>query len=121
MGTARQPAWLHFEASLFSERSFSWAWVFATASYGVGDVVTTIAIIYFVPHLTEANPVVRAAIAAFGGGGFLALKLLVLYAGIGISLWAGKAENDPWSFYGPPLLLTVVGLWVTAHNLALLL
>ncbi|MBX0297198.1 hypothetical protein [Haloarcula nitratireducens] len=120
MGTAR-PAWLHFETSPFSERSFSWVWWLAAATYGVGDVVTTIAIIYFVPHLTEANPVVRAAITAFGGGGFLALKLLVLYAGIGISLWAGKAEDDPLSFYGPPALLTVVGLWVTAHNLALLL
>jgi len=112
--------WLHFEDSPFSEVSFSRVWLLAVATYGVGDVVTTIALVWFSELTTEANPVIREAIKAFGGGGFLALKLLVLYACIGISIWAGKEDNDRLMFYGPPLLLALVGLYTTLHNLSIL-
>jgi hypothetical protein len=112
--------WLHFEDSPFSEVSFSRVWLLAAATYGVGDVVTTIALVWFSELTTEANPVIREAIMAFGGGGFLALKLLVLYACIGISIWAGKGANDRLMFYGPPVLLAVVGLYTTLHNLSIL-
>jgi len=112
--------WLQFRDSSFDEASFSWAWLWALATYGVGDVVTTIAIIWFHPMYTEANPVVREAIMAFGGGGFLALKLLVFYVCIGVSLWGGLLGDDPLLFYGPPLALGVVGLFTTALNLGLL-
>jgi len=112
--------WLNFEDSPFSEVSFSRVWLLAAATYGVGDVVTTIALVWFSELTTEANPVIREAVVAFGGGGFLALKLLVLYACIGISIWAGKGEDDRLMFYGPPLLLTIVGLYTTASNLNIL-
>lgn len=112
--------WLRFEDTRFTATSFSRAWVAAVATYGVGDVVTTLALVYFSDVHTEANPVVRQSIEAFGGGGFLGLKLLVMYACLGASLWAGLRDDDPWMFYGPPYLLALVGLFTTLHNLALL-
>lgn len=116
-----QADWLTFEGTPFEEVSFSRVWLLAAGTYGVGDIVTTIALVYFSPLHTEANPVIREAIMAFGGGGFLGLKLLVMYACIGISLWAGVGDEDRLMFYAPPALLTLVGLYTTAHNLSLLL
>lgn len=113
--------WLTLEGSAYSPDSFSSAWLAALATYGVGDVVTTIAIVYFTPVFTEANPAVRLAIETFGGGGFLALKLLVFYACIGISVWGGVLDEDPVLFYGPPAVLTAFGVAVTWFNLGLLL
>lgn len=120
MGTS-EGDWLTLQGTPFPTESFSRAWLAAALTYGVGDVVTTIAIVYFVPRYTEANPIVRAAIQAFGGGGFLAVKLLVFYVCIGISLSWGRADEDPLLFYGPPLALAVVGLVTTLFNLNLLL
>jgi hypothetical protein len=120
MATA-EANWLWFDDTRFDESSFSSVWLLALGTYGVGDIVTTIALVYFVPLFTEANPVIRFAIETFGGGGFLGLKLLVFYAAIGVSLWAGKEVDDPLLFYGPPLALAVVGLWTTFHNLNLIL
>ncbi|MFC7142566.1 hypothetical protein ACFQMA_22360 [Halosimplex aquaticum] len=112
--------WLTLDRTPFDEVSFSRVWLLALATYGVGDIVTTIALVYFSPLTTEANPVIRQAIMAFGGGGFLALKLLVIYACIGISLWAGVGDDDRLMFYAPPLLLTAVGTYTTVHNLGIL-
>ena len=112
--------WLTLEGSHFSVDGFSSLWLLAAGTYGVGDVVTTIAIVWFSPSFTEANPVVRLAIEAFGGGGFLGLKLLVFYCCIGISLWGGVLDDDPLLFYGPPAALTLFGVVVTATNLGLL-
>ena len=120
MATA-EPNWLTFDQTPFDEVSFSRVWLLAAGTYGVGDIVTTIALVYFSPLHTEANPVIRQAIMAFGGGGFLALKLLVIYGCIGISLWAGVGDDDRLMFYAPPLLLVVVGLYTTIHNLGILL
>jgi hypothetical protein len=112
--------WLTLDGSPFGVDGFSSMWFLAAATYGVGDIVTTIAIVYFSPTLTEANPAIRWAIINFGGGGFLGLKLLVLYACIGISLWGGVLDEDPLLFYGPPALLTVIGVLITGMNLSLL-
>lgn len=119
MSTARAN-WLTLEGSSFDPGSFSRLWLLAVGTYGVGDVVTTIAIVWFVPWYTEANPVVRLAIESFGGGGFLGLKLLVIYACIGISIWGGVLDDDPVLYYGPPAVLTLFGVVVTATNLGLL-
>lgn len=119
MATAR-PEWLHFEGSPFEEETFRNIWLLALATYGVGDIVTTITIAYFSRVHVEANPIVNLSIDLFGGGGFLAMKLLVLYACLGISIWAGRLEDDRLLFYGPPVLLTFVGLIVTATNLFIL-
>lgn len=112
--------WWTFENSPFEERRFSNAWLLALATYGVGDIVTTIALLYFIPSFTEANPMVRFAIENFGGGGFLALKLLVFYACLGITIWAGLLAKDKLMFYGPPLVLALFGAVVTLFNLSLM-
>ena len=112
--------WLDFHGSMFDQASFSWVWLWALATYGVGDVVTTIAIVWFHPMYTEANPIIREAIMAFGGGGFLGLKLLVFYVCIGVSIWGGLQGDDQLLFYGPPLVLGVVGVITTGMNLGLL-
>jgi len=113
--------WYTFEGATFTEASFVRVWLVALATYGVGDVVTTIALVWFSPAHVEANPVVAAAIAAFGGGGFLALKLLVFYACVGISLWGGVLDGDRLLFYLPPAALALAGGAATAVNLGLLL
>lgn len=110
--------WLTLDGARFDPESFSRVWLLALATYGVGDIVTTIGLVWFSPHHVESNPIIAEAIALFGGGGFLALKLLVFYVCIGISLTA-LADEDRLVFYGPPLTLTVLGLAVTAHNIAL--
>ncbi len=112
--------WVTFEGVSFSRETFTSVWIFALATYGVGDVVTTIALVWFSPAHVEANPLISAAIAAFGGGGFLALKLLVFYACIGIAVWGGVLDDDPLLFYLPPVVLTIMGGVTTAMNLHLL-
>jgi hypothetical protein len=118
---AAEANWLTLEHSPFDVDSLWTVWLVALATYGVGDVVTTIAIVWFLPLYTEANPLIQFAVEIFGGGGFLALKLLVFYAVLGISLWAGVPERDRLMFYGPPLVLAAVGVFVTGHNLVLVL
>jgi hypothetical protein len=113
--------WLTFEGAEFSESSFVRVWLLALATYGVGDVVTTVSLVWFSPRFVEANPVVAAAIGAFGGGGFLALKLLAFYACVGVSVWGGVLNDDPILFYSPPLVLAVAGAVATGTNLSLLL
>lgn len=119
MSTA-DASWTSLETASFSEDAFARVWLLALAGYGVGDVVTTIALVWFSPLHVEANPIIAAAIAAFGGGGFLALKLLVIYACLGISLWGALVDDDPVLFYAPPLVLGVMGAFATVHNLGLL-
>ena len=48
-------------------REFYWLWIAATATYGVGDIVSTIAFLEYVPTVGEANPVV--ALDSFGSSG----------------------------------------------------
>lgn len=119
MSTA-DASWATLEEASFTEAAFARVWLLALAAYGVGDVVTTIALVWFSPLHVEANPIIAAAIAAFGGGGFLALKLLVFYACLGISVWGGVTDDDPVLFYGPPLVLGAMGLFATVHNVGLL-
>ncbi|MFB6143460.1 MAG: hypothetical protein ABEJ30_08990 [Halorientalis sp.] len=110
--------WLTFDGVSFNPESFSRVWLLALATYGVGDVVTTIGLVWFSPVHVEANPVIAAAIALFGGGGFLALKLLAFYVCLGISLTA-LGDEDPFVFYVPPLTLAAIGLFTTLYNLSL--
>lgn len=99
---------------------FYWLWIAATATYGVGDIVTTVTMVFFVTDLTEANPLVRWAIDSYGLSGLAAVKLIGFLLMIWIS-WLGSKENDRLLYYFPPALLTVVGLFLTVHNTRLLL
>jgi hypothetical protein len=95
-------------------------WLFALATYGVGDVVTTIALVWFDPLHVEANPIVYAAIDALDQTGLVGLKVLVFGFAFWLSLWAARDEHDVVALYGPPAILTVIGLTTTVHNLGLL-
>ena len=112
--------WYTFEGSKYSGDRFTAVWLVALLTYGVGDIVTTIAIAWFSLAHVEANPLIAEAITLFGGGGYLALKLLAFFLAIGISVWAGVQESDPVLFYGPLAILAVVGLGLTLWNAWLL-
>jgi hypothetical protein len=110
---------LSLDGTPYDPTEFSRLWTVATATYGVGDVVTTIALVQFSDAVGEANAVLRAAIDAFGPWGLVALKLAAFFTCLGISL-VGARDGDPALYYGPPALLAVVGGFVTAYNLRLL-
>ena len=112
--------WLTLEGSSFSGRSFSSVWAVALATYGVGDVVSTIAFLEYVPAVQEANPVVAFALDAFGLGGLVGLKIAVYLLMLWISVH-GAREGDGLLYYFPPVLLTLVGTYLTASNVRLLL
>jgi|APHM01.1.fsa_nt_gi hypothetical protein len=111
--------YLQLSDTRFSEREFSRLWTIAAATYGVGDIVTTLAVVGFTDRIGEANPLVRLAVAAYGEAGLVGLKLAVFGLCLGISLSSARAD-DSWGYYLPPALLAVVGAFTTALNLRLL-
>lgn len=95
-------------------------WIGATLAYGVGDLLTTL---YFMTNdlgIVEANRLITLVVDAFGHGGFVGLKLLVFLTALAISVLAAEYWNDRTLYYGPPLLLIVLGSVVTINNLYLL-
>jgi hypothetical protein len=98
---------------------FYWLWIAATATYGVGDVVSTVAFLRYVPTIEEANPVVRFALESFGLSGLVALKIAVYLVMLWISV-EGARDGDGLLYYFPPVLLTLTGTYLTASNLRLL-
>ena len=100
-------------------REFYWLWIAATATYGVGDIVSTIAFLEYVPTVDEANPVVALALDSFGLGGLVALKIVVYLVMLWISV-SGARDGDAFLYYFPPALLTLVGASLTASNVRLL-
>lgn len=103
----------------FDDREFSRLWFIATALYGVGDVVTTIALLGFVPEIEEGNVVLAAIVEWAGTSGLVGLKLVIFFACLGVSLWAAR-DGDRLLFYAPPALLSVIGGFTTAYNLWLM-
>jgi hypothetical protein len=103
----------------FDEGEFSQLWLLAATMYGVGDVVTTVALVWFVPRLSEGNLFLGSTVAEFGLTGLIVVKLTVFFVCICASLWAAP-EGDWISYYFPPALLSVVGAFATVYNLRLL-
>lgn len=98
---------------------FYWTWIFATAGYGVGDTVTTVAIVWFVPWVAESNPVVSGGVAAFGLAGLVVVKLAAMLTCLAIAHHSALA-GDRLLPYLLPVGLGVFGTLVTAWNLLLL-
>jgi len=117
MGTA-ETRWLGIGTVSLPNGLVVCVWLFALLAYGVGDTVTTVAVVASPLH-AEANPVVAGAVAAFGTGGLLALKLAAFSVCSTLGLWGGL-RNDPFLRYMPPAVLAAVGATTTAVNLALL-
>jgi hypothetical protein len=94
-------------------------WGVAAATYGVGDVLTTIVLVYLIPGLGEANPFVHWGLEAFGIPGLVGLKLGVFGIGLYVS-WLGIRHRDRTMYYAPPVVMTCVGLGATTVNLGLI-
>ena len=100
-------------------QEFYWLWIAATATYGVGDIVSTIAFLRYVPAIDEANPVVALAIDSLGLSGLVILKIVVYFVMLWISV-SGARDGDRLLYYFPPVLLTLVGTYLTASNIRLM-
>jgi hypothetical protein len=104
--------------SRFDSQRFVHLWLIALATYGVGDIVTTITLLWFTDRVNELNTVVLFAVETYGLPGFVALKLVAFGVALGVSL-LGAATDDRFLYYLPPVVLSLVGGFVTAFNLRL--
>lgn len=87
--------------SSYDEQVFRWLWLIPLATYGVGDIVTTITPLRFTDAVNELNGLITVVVESFGLPGFVALKLFVFLACLGISLLGATWE--------PPVLYRVGG------------
>lgn len=95
-------------------------WGLALLTYGIGDIATTIWLVYGDPTLGEANPLIRWTIETLGIAGFLGLKLAAFVVGVGIG-WTAVRRGSVVFYYAPPLGMIAFGLYATAVNLVLIL
>lgn len=99
--------------------TFYTLWAFAIATYGVGDFVSTLVALVFVPGLFEGNPIVLAVLQRYGIAGFVGIKVVV-FAG---ALWMGirgAHEGDWFEYYAPPVVIGIVGTALTVWNTLLI-
>jgi hypothetical protein len=108
------------DTTLFDGTEFSRLWFLATLTYGVGDIVTTLALVGYDAAVNEGNVLLKAAIESFGLWGLIGLKLVALFFCLAISLY-GVRDSDAALYYGPPAMLAVVGAFTTVYNVRLLL
>lgn len=111
----------HADRRQFDRAEFYGLWFLVAATYGAGDLLTTMTIVEASTEVVEANAVVAAAIARFGSAGLVALKIGVVLAAIGISVYGLVVLRDRTVYYLPPLALALMGTFATAYNLVLLL
>lgn len=102
------------------KREFFTLWLLAALAYGVGDSVSTIASLRFVPGVGEANPLVASALNNFGFSGFIGVKVVVFVLLFTISVQGARA-HDRFNYYWPPILATLLGIFLTGWNLWLIL
>lgn len=105
----------------FDRTEFYGLWLLVAATYGAGDLLTTMTIVEASPGVHEANAVVAATVGRFGSAGLVVLKIGVLLASIAISLYGLAVLRDRTVYYLPPLALACMGTFATAYNLLLLL
>lgn len=104
-----------------TQREFVWLWIAATTGYGVGDVVTTIALVKYHPTVSEGNPMIAHAMDALGLGGLVAVKLLAFAVCFGLSFYAVRVWRDRFVYYFPPIVLLAFGVFFTVYNVRLML
>ena len=98
---------------------FYWLWIVATVTYGVGDIVTTIAIVDYSHAVSESNPLLSFLVTELGWAGLVSLKLFVFLSCIGISVYALRT-SDRLLYYFPPVFLSFIGASLTGLNIFLL-
>ncbi|WP_277555489.1 hypothetical protein [Halobaculum limi] len=113
-------SWFSLSETPFGVVEFSRLWFVATLTYGVGDVVTTLALIGYSNTVNEANALIAAAVGGYGEAGLIAVKLAVFGVCLAISLSSARA-GDRLGYYLPPVVLSFVGAFTTALNIRLLI
>lgn len=113
-------SWLSLDGTSVDQTEFTQLWTIAVATYGVGDVVTTVALMEFSETVVEANAIIRAATDAFGQSGLVTLKIAVFLMCISLSVDAANRE-DRLLYYLPPVALAFVGAFTTALNIRLMI
>jgi len=111
---------LSLEETPYDHAEFSRLWIVATTTYGVGDIVTTIALIQFSESVNEGNGLLGTAIDTFGLWGLVGIKLVAFAVCLAFSL-GGARDADPLLYYGPPTALSLVGAFTTVYNVRLLI
>ena len=117
-----ESGWTSPDWSLAEDRvqEFYWLWIFATLGYGVGDIVTTLALIDYHPLVQEGNVLVQWLYSEWGMMGFVSGKLIVFSTCFIVSYLALKTWRDRFLYYLPPLVLTIFGGFVTGYNIYLM-
>lgn len=119
LDSSNRPGPLSLDGTVADDREFVALWALAAATYGAGDVLTTLAVLGPGRSVVEANLLLRSAVEAGGLSGLVGLKLTAFLVCIGVSVTAAKAGDRP-SYYLPPVALTLAGALLTVHNLRLL-
>jgi hypothetical protein len=104
-----------------THREFVWLWIVATTGYGVGDVVTTVALVNYHPAVTEGNPLLARTMETLGLGGLVAAKLVVFGLCFGLSYYAVRVWRDRVMYYFAPVVLLLFGVFFTVYNVRLML
>ncbi|GAA0652559.1 hypothetical protein [Salarchaeum japonicum] len=112
--------WLTVDGDVGSEQEFYWLWILATTGYGVGDIVTTVALVYYAPAVREGNPLVAFALDSLGLAGLVGVKLAAFFACLALSVYAMHAWKDRFVYLTPPVALAGVGFLLTVLNVRLL-
>lgn len=89
-------------------------WALAFASYGVGDTVTTY-LGLSLGRAAEAGPIAAPVVGTYGIVGLLVLKVVTL-----LTFYLSWTVLDTSARVAVPLAVTVVGVSVTAWNLAVI-
>lgn len=112
--------WFSLEGTKFGEREFTNLWLLATGAFGVGDTVTTIALIRYSDTVIEGNPVLQTAVNQFGLGSLVGLKIFAFFTCLALCLDAAQAGDKLW-YYAPPIVLTLAGCFTTVYNIRLMI
>ncbi|WP_435180334.1 DUF5658 family protein [Halorussus sp. AFM4] len=104
-----------------TRREFVWLWIGATTGYGVGDVVTTVALVRYHPAVAEGNPLLARLMSEFGLAGLVGAKLAVFAACFALSFYAVRVWRDRFVYYLAPLVLLLFGVFFTVYNVRLML
>lgn len=94
-------------------------WFLAAATYGFGDIISTLLAVVTAPGIVESNPIVAGVLANYGIPGFLVVKFAILLVLVWISV-GGARDGDRFTYYWPPVVATVLGTGLTGWNLWLL-
>lgn len=108
------------EHGLIERTEFTALWLIAVATYGVGDILTTLSLFYYSPTVSEGNALIAAVMHAHGPLGLVVLKLLAFGGCLFVALYAAS-ERERLLYYATPTIVAIAGAFATAWNIRLML